>query len=174
MRKSPFIFFVILAASTVQSQDYDVIFGSSTLINGKVRLGDQKAYVIQQLGTPDTQYPETFNEYWNENVAESYYGPNKVPFFSGKLDQFVLVDNRFYLKIGDVVLRVGDSASILAGSFPKSWASRRPVEGNNGVTYTNLEFGGHQNGQLIIYDEWIEIEWNSLGVITRIRHFVPN
>ena len=174
----PYLTLLILAAvsvGTVHAQivaDKDMIniHTDPILINGLVEFGSAAAVVKQSLGAPTYEAEPEWDEYWGEHVGRLVYGRCGFDVVDGYVTRFSFFDNRLSVRLKGVDFRVGDLTESLSEVFPPSRANRYQ-EGGSGVLEVWL--GGSWNGELIIGDDTILIEWDGTGRITRIRHFMP-
>lgn len=94
-------------------------------------IGDTPAQIRQIMGTPTSETHES-DESFGKHLS-MYYGTSSVNFtedFDYQDRDFwmysvELNDQRMFMRVNDVDIRVGDLAEELAEHFPKSWEARR-------------------------------------------------
>lgn len=158
----------IAISSEAHAQSTDILRYQDILINGSLRPGDSLEKTIQFLGQPEHMYVNQYDAYIEEYVSAYHLGSNRILFYSDRLSQFSISDNRLYVKIGECTLRVGSPAITLATHFPISWANRQ-INTDEGFNYAILSISSIENGQVKLTDEWVSIVWGSNGMITQIQ-----
>jgi len=150
--------------------DYAVA-GNAIKINGVVPLGASQQEVIQHLGEPDGIYISTLFGY---DTTTLFYGQNDFPFIDdyGNLTMFELNDDRFFLQIGDLTIRVGDAIDALAQQYPKiyanTWISKMTGEKAISILYSDIST---RTGEPFVWDDYLVILRNNAGIITKIYEY---
>lgn len=136
-------------------------------INGVLPLGATQQEVRNYFGEPDRVAEIEFFSYL---VTVYRYGPNRFPFIDGRLTMLELKDNQFFVQIGDLTLRVGDSINGFAQHFPLNfegtWTHR--ITGEKAV---HLLYIRDNNGQTFIDDDYLVITRDNAGIITQIYEY---
>jgi|GEM_PF-4972308 len=94
-------------------------------------IGRTPAQIRQIMGTP-TSETSTYTEAFGEEV-KLMYGTSTLFFyemFNFNVDFAELNDQRMFIRVNGVDIRVGQLAEELAQHFPKSWEAKRKSEAN--------------------------------------------
>jgi hypothetical protein len=171
---------LLLVCITVQlcaqhnSQDFDFADFSvpwqDFRINGHISLDVSSNQLVSLLGQPDQVL---VREIFSYDVTVFVYGLNSFPYIEDYgLTMYEFNDNRFFLQIGDLSIRVGDTIDALAQRFPKiyanTWTSKLTGEKAVNIYYSFID---QETGEIGISDNYLVILRNNAGIITKIYEY---
>lgn len=155
-----------------QPSEWTVIDWKSVKINGTVKLGDSEAVFQSNLGVPNVIADE-LDDHLGQMMRILTYGQSEFVFIQGRLESFEIKDSTFLISIGSHSIRVGMSAQTALSPFQTSWNNRK-FDHHTSQFYSTMTYGAVVNGVLTPVDEWLEVAWNSNGVIVEIMHVIPS